>query len=578
MSQIPDSNKGMLRRLSEERLGRSLVAPEGEVPPLSPEEFHASPSVATPLVAIIGVVRWGAIMIGLPFAAQQATTGAIAVVLTLAVAIFLTSWRTVTPLRLGDSSKSAKAIALFDVVALSAALGLQDGFGNPMVGVALLSVALVAFGWGLKLGTVAALLSLGANLAVFYLGNDNFDTPSPLAIFTLFGAAILPAMIMERLLEVEARRRNMADDNDQLLQTNKLLSALNDLTLSLPSSLDQADVVSRARRELTETFDAKRLAILLFDDDHYSTLVQDGFSLPPEIELSALPPLFRQSATNPNPLQVADLSPFSERKGSGLYIRLVVDHVDVGLVAIEHDETRRYRDHDVQMLAGMAEVLGLTLANARSFTRLRSMAADEERSRIARDLHDRLGQYLTYIAMELERIHSLEHLGDEPSTALKGLQEEVQSAVSEFRDTLLELRVAVSDERPLALVLSEVADRFAKRHSVEVKLDVVNRSQHLPARVENEFLRICQEALTNIGKHALAQSVHIRWSVADGHGVLRIQDDGRGFNPSHGIRGNAYGLVGMRERAASVGAVLSISSEEGAGTSIIVQSSQRPPR
>jgi signal transduction histidine kinase len=568
----------MLRRLSEERLGRALGLPNDRDVRLSPEDFHATPSVATPLVAIIGVMRWGAIMIGLPFAAQQAASGAVAVVLTLAIAIFLTSWRTVSPLRLGDSSKTARFTALFDVAVLSAALGLQDGFGNPMVGASLLAVAVVAFGWGLPLGTLAAAVALGATTSVFYFGGDNFEAPSSLAVFTLFGAAILPGMVLERLLDVEARRRNLADDHDRLLETNQLLSALNDLTLSLPSSLDQADVISRARHELTDTFDAKRLAVLLYEDGRYATLVQDGFELPPEFAFSELPPLFQLCAQSPTPIQIGDLAQQSARHGSGIYVRLVVDHTDLGLLALEHDQPHRYRPTDVQLLVGMAEVLGLTLANARSFTKLRSLAAAEERSRIARDLHDRLGQYLTYIAMELERINGLEDLHGEPSTAVKGLQEDVQSAVGEFRDTLLELRAAVSDERPLAVTLEDVVGRFAKRSKVQVTLDVTDRSQHLPARVENELLRICQEALTNVEKHAAAQNVHIRWTVADGHGVLLIQDDGRGFNPAHGIRGNAYGLVGMRERAASVGAVLSISSEEGEGTSITVQSSQHPHR
>ena len=165
-----------------------------------------------------------------------------------------------------------------------------------------------------------------------------------------------------------------------------------------------------------------------------------------------------------------------------------------------------------------------------------------------------------------------------PSADLKELQEDVQGAVSEFRDTLLELRAAVSTERPLSMVLTEVVDRFTKRSEVDVTLVTPERADRLPSRVENEFLRIAQEALTNVEKHAAAAKVHIRWSVTDGRGVLIVQDDGRGFDPALGIRGNAYGLVGMRERAASVGAILGISSEPGEGTTITVQSSQHPNR
>lgn len=119
-----------------------------------------------------------------------------------------------------------------------------------------------------------------------------------------------------------------------------------------------------------------------------------------------------------------------------------------------------------------------------------------------------------------------------------------------------------------------MTDRFEKRSELDVHLSVPPNAEQLPGRVENEFLRIAQEALTNIEKHAMAAKVQVTWTVADGQGVLVVQDDGRGFDPTKGIRGNAFGLVGMRERAASVGALLTISSKPGEGTAITVQSSQ----
>ena len=280
-----------------------------------------------------------------------------------------------------------------------------------------------------------------------------------------------------------------------------------------------------------------------------------------------LPDVLGRAAMSPEAVLVPDLTTTTDRQGSGLYLRLVVRNADIGLVGLEHGDTDHFDNDDRELLAGMAEMLALSLDNARSFNQLRSLAADEERTKIARDLHDRLGQYLTYIALELERINA-----DNPSPSIKELHEDVQGAIGEFRDTLLELRVAVSADRPLSVVLTEVVERFARRSEVEIELDVADRAERLPARIENEFLRIAQEALTNVQKHAGASRVDLSWKVDDGCGVLTIADDGRGFNPSHGIRGSAYGLVGMRERAASVGAVLHIASEPGQGTVVTVQS------
>ncbi len=564
------SDSGVLRRIGE--AGRELTgisAPENAALKLTPQDLHLRPTVSASLSAILGALRWSAVMIGLIFAAQMAATGDRRIVGTVAVAIFVTSWRTINPLKLGDRSRGAIGAAFADVAILSVAIGLQDGFANPLVGTLFLAVAIAALGWGLQIGAAAALLAGILSNIVYFYGGTEFTAPSALAITALAGSAILPGVALDRLLVSEGRRKMLADEHHNLTQTNTLLAALNDLARTLPSSLDQADVVQTARKELRDTFDAKRLALLAYEDGSYSTLVQDGFNLPPELTGEELPVVLREASTTAKPLLVTDLADRTDRDGSGLYIRLIAQNRDTGLLAMEHNEIGRYTERDEELLSGMAEVLALTLANARSFNRLRSLAAAEERSKIARDLHDRLGQYLTYIALELERINQ-----DVPSTDLKQLHEDVQGAVSEFRDTLLELRVATSAERPLSTVLLEVVERFTKRSEVEVTLSTPDRSNRLPSRVENEFLRIAQEALTNVEKHAAASKVHIRWSIADGRGVLVVQDDGRGFDPTLGIRGNAYGLVGMRERAASVGALLSISSEPGQGTTITVQTSQ----
>ena len=575
MSGQQPANSGLLRRIGQ--AGSDLfgpVAPEDAALKLTPRDLHLRPTVSASLSAILGALRWGAVMIGLIFAVQVAAQGDLRIAGTVAVAIFVTSWRTINPLKLGDRATSSKVAALGDVAILAMAIGFWEGFANPLVGTLFLAVAVAAGGWGLAIGAAAAGIALVVTNVVYlstfyYLPLENFNFPTALAITALAGSAIVPGVALDRLLQSEGRRKVLADEHHNLTQTNTLLGVLNDLTRRLPSSLDQADVVATARTELMENFEPKRFALLAYEDGSYSTLLQDGFNLAPTVAEDELPMLLRRAAAEAKPLLIDDLADHSDREGSGLYIRLIVQNTDTGLLALEHGSEGQYTERDRELLTGMTEVLALTLANARSFNRLRSLAAAEERSKIARDLHDRLGQYLTYIALELERINQ-----DLPSTDLKELHEDVQGAVSEFRDTLMELRAATTTDRPLSVVLFEVVERFTKRSNVEVTLDTPDRDERLPSRVENEFLRIAQEALTNIEKHAAAEKVHIRWTVADGEGVLVVQDDGRGFDPALGIRGNAYGLVGMRERAASVGALLSISSEPGQGTTITVQSSQ----
>jgi len=488
--------------------------------------------------------------------------------------VFLASWRTFRPIRLGDSSQVQTAIAINDVAILSMAIGFSDGLTNPFVGSVLVAVAVASFGWGLRIGMGAAATALVVTVAVDTIVTATVSAPSPLGVLAIGAAAIFPGVGQYRLLHLEDRRQKMSDDFSTLKDTNELLSVLNELARTLPSSLDLEDILQSTREQLTTTFRADRVLLLTHEDGRWSPQIQDGFELDPVLDDIELPePLFTTSTAR-SIVRVDDLMPMTGRTGSGLYGRLVVNGVDAGMVAVETFLPRQYTTSDIELLDGMTDVLALTMANARQFAQLRGLAAAEERTRIARDLHDRLGQWLTYIAIELERINAER---SEPSQDLKRLHEDTQGAIRELRDTLIELRAAVTPERPLSMLLGEVVDRFQRRSEIDVTLAVPkDRTLHLPAVVENELLRIAQEALTNVEKHAMASRAHVGWSIENGRGVLVVEDNGRGFTPGKGIRGTAYGLVGMRERAAAAGAILEVTSEPGQGTVITVLTSQLP--
>ena len=378
------SNNVALRWIGEAgRVVVNTVAPSKAPERLSPQELYLSPSMSTSLTAIVSVLRWGAVLVGLVFAAQRAVTeDELRIVGTVAIAIFITSWRTLNPLELGNQSKIWLTNSLGDVLVLSAAMGLREGLANPLVGTLFVAVAVASFGWGIRRGAAAAVLALVVSSAVHYVAGDVYTWPSPVAITALAGATILPGVALDRLLEIEARRQVLVDQRDNLSQTNQLLGVLNDLARTLPSSLDLNDVVGSTRRELLETFPADRSAMLSFEDGKWAPLFQDGFDLAPELDEAELPGVLQHATQSIDTVKIDDLSEMSDRTGSGLYVRLVAQSVDVGLIAIENSEPDQFTDLDVELLEGMSEVLGLTLANARSFNRLRSLTAAEELSLI----------------------------------------------------------------------------------------------------------------------------------------------------------------------------------------------------
>lgn len=439
-----------------------------------------------------------------------------------------------------------------------------------------------AAGWGepaqgpVGRSSTSAVPAVVAVTALAALGVAAFAVAGARGLLILVAGSLLGAAGAATVIALpalaRAQRSTGADEAAaelaRLEQAGRVLGVLHELSRSLPTNQDLDEVLEAIRSQLTARFDPHRLAILTLDDGRWHPELVDGFDLDPAGLLDALPAPLDQAATGPSVLRVDDLSVVCDRTGSGLYARLVVDGVDAGLLAIEHVGTYRFDDRAVALFEGVSELVALGIDNARSFDRLRSLAAAEERARIARDLHDRLGQWLTYISLELERINGR---FPDPDTELDRLQGDVRSAIAELREALVELRTTIRADRPLAVVLRDVVRRFADRTGLAVELSVPeDLASRLGGVVENELLRIVQESLTNIEKHADATAVHINWSVDGGRGVLTIEDDGRGFDPARGIRSTAYGLVGMRERAAAVGAILEIASQRGTGTVVTV--------
>lgn len=519
------------------------------------------------LEAVLGSLRWAAIVLGVAFAAPRARTGELAIVATLAVVLFHTTWRSLRPLAASPSG-AARSLAVVDAVVVGAAIGLSDGLTGPFVPSLLVVVAGGALGWGLVTGGAAAIAGIGAVTAVTALSGVALPLPTAVGVSAVIGAAALPGVAHRWLARAEDRGHQLADEVAGLRETNRLLHTLNDLARSLPTNLDLEEVLAVVRGQVVGRFDADRIVVLTTDDDRWHPQLVDGLDLGPAAVLDELPAPLDEAVASPAVLRLDDLSTVADRTGSGLYGRLIVDGVDVGLLGIESERPGHFDDGALELFDGIAEVVALTVENARSFGRLRSLAAADERSRIARDLHDRLGQWLTYINLEIERING--GLA-EPHAELDRLQGDVQAAIAELRDALVELRTTIRSERPLSVVLPEVVGRFEERTGLRVELALPpDPEARLSGVVENELLRIAQESLTNIEKHADARTVHITWSVDDGRGVLTIEDDGRGFDPGRGIRSTAYGLVGMRERAAAVGAILEIASRRGIGTVITV--------
>ncbi|MEM7093869.1 MAG: GAF domain-containing sensor histidine kinase [Actinomycetota bacterium] len=535
------------------------------------------PDVRSTISPIITALRWGALLYGMVSASTAAANdGDLGVVVTLAIALFLTVWRTFRPLRLAWNDFFGRWLPVIDGVVLGGAVGASDGFDSPFVYCVLVAVGVAAFGWGLRGGLLtlaAALLAMGL-VGVATGGPLNMGDVGGVAfLLVLLAIAALVALLRDNLIARQRRTLALSSRLDVLTETNEMLGILNQVARTLPESIDMSEAINATERELRGQFRAETIGLVVRDDatSEWLPMIMEGVEFGDSTLSSDLPEpmqraLLELSTISAGESESALLSPESR---SGMYTALRTRGKVIGLLAIENRREGDYDDREIRILDGLAGALALTIDNVRAFGRLRTVGADEERTRIARDLHDRLGQWLTYISLELERI-----MGEAPGTSsLEGLYGDVQTAIDELRETLRQLRTRVSSEETLALVGSVMADRFGERTGISTSFTATNPGTSLSVTVENELLRILQEALNNVEKHADASRVEVEWSVHDGVGELTVADDGRGFSKGTSSRDASYGLTGMRERAEVIGASLNIETTPGAGTTIRVRAS-----
>jgi len=204
------------------------------------------------------------------------------------------------------------------------------------------------------------------------------------------------------------------------------------------------------------------------------------------------------------------------------------------------------------------------------FEQVRRLAILEERDRLARELHDSLGQVLGFVNLKAKVAEDLisRGRGGEAGEELSQMRAAVQSAYEDVRQAILSLRTAPQGQGLLAS-LRDYVGKMREQTGLDVRLETTD-GIHLPPAVEAQVIRIVQEALTNVRKHAQARTVTVRFAREGAGAVVTITDDGRGFDLAQveSAAGMRFGLLTMRERAESIGGTLVVDTGPGRGTTV----------
>ncbi|MFH0990529.1 MAG: PAS domain S-box protein [bacterium] len=267
---------------------------------------------------------------------------------------------------------------------------------------------------------------------------------------------------------------------------------------------------------------------------------------------------------------------------------LVIEGKMRGLMVIAFRHHHDFTARELRLLSALAEKSSIAVASAQLYENLllrekelellagaRVQAQEEERRRIAREIHDSLGQLLTAIKFNIEVLEdSTEIQIPDDRERLNDIKNLLENAISEAREISYNLMPSILLDFGLAPALQMLCEQFSKRNNLELQYTTVGVESRLNAEIDIGLYRIAQEALNNIAKHAQAHHINVQL-IGDAESIrLAIDDDGVGFiprpfDPATNRRG--MGLVSMRERASALQGALMLNSRPGQGTEIIVE-------
>ncbi len=374
------------------------------------------------------------------------------------------------------------------------------------------------------------------------------------------------------------------------LRRNQELAALNSVALAVSESLNLDVILYRALDKVLQVTATDAGEIFLQERQTQEMVQRVHSGLFPEAFQEKT--RFRKGegfagavAQSGEPIVVEDVSQDhrllrNKIKESGfrslVSVPLKSKNAVIGVINLATLTPRRFTDEDMQLLANIGNQIAVAIENARLHEQVQDMAALEERERIAREMHDSLAQVLSYVSTKTQAARQLLATGHkaQAETHLKELETIAQDAYDDVREVILGLRSTDSFQKGIVSTLKEYIFRFSQLSKIKAELEISDgRPPVLPRTIELQVIRIIQESLTNVRKHAKANHAWVRFVTKGEQVEIVIEDNGQGFDSTRMRRGDwpQFGLQTMKERAESVRGTLDVKSTPGKGTKVTLR-------
>jgi len=365
-------------------------------------------------------------------------------------------------------------------------------------------------------------------------------------------------------------------------QSASLLRAINDAVLAMAAELRVAPILQRLVESARELVKARYAALGIPDGEGgFAQFITSGMSA---AQIEAIGPLPRTHGllgamlTETAPYRTSDIRtdprfqwwpPPHPRMSSFLGVPILAKgRVIAAFYLTDKIGADEFSEDDQAAIEMLAAHAAIAIENARLFERSRELSVVEERTRLARELHDSVSQTLFSISLVADAAATLvDRDTAKAKTQLEGLQEMARAATQEMRSLIFELRPADLDAEGLVATLRKHIDVLRRVYPMRIEFKE-NVAARPPPAVEREVYRIAQEALNNAIKHSHADRIDVELSSSDAMISLLVADDGKGFEPAAAqLRATTLGITSMEERAAALNGVLRIESNE-AGTRV----------
>jgi len=380
----------------------------------------------------------------------------------------------------------------------------------------------------------------------------------------------------EELKKSQETERRLAEENGLLAEIGRIIS----------STLNIDEVYERFAAETKKLVAFDRIAINIIDADagtfifrYASGMIQPGRQVPDVMSLENTQT--QKVKESGQTLVLSDVAELPEISGardflemglrSSIMVPLVSKGEVFGTLSLRHQQIGAYGMREQSLLERLANQVAPSIENAELYSQTRELAILEERNRMAREIHDTLAQGFTGIVLQLEGAEqAMEATPGEVLGHLSRAKNLARESLQEARRSVWNLLPHALERLPLDAALRQEINRFKVSAAWDdAEFSISGTQRKLPPTTQTGILRVCQEALANVMRHAEASEVKVTLTFGPEVVCLAVQDNGIGFD-AHAIKGmgdqGGFGLTGMAQRMELLGGTLLVNSQQGKGT------------